>query len=117
MNPKKGKSEVLFGRKPRNKDRTWKLAGGDRRDQCVQIPRDRIKKWTEFQTIQDKIVQEARKRMMLVWAMGMRGGHLAVKDCVRVWQALVRPILEYGTVVWGEGSGRQRSGYSERWAR
>ena len=28
VNPKKGKSEVmLFGRKPRNKDRKWKLAG------------------------------------------------------------------------------------------
>jgi len=25
-----------------------------------------------------------------------------VEDCVRVWQALVRPKLEYGTVVWGE---------------
>ena len=34
--------------------------------------------------------------------MGMRGGELAVQDCVRVWQALVRPVLEYGTVVWGE---------------
>ena len=28
LNPKKGKSEVmLFGRKPRNKNRKWKLAG------------------------------------------------------------------------------------------
>ena len=40
--------------------------------------------------------------MVAVWAMGMRGGQLPVQDCVRVWQALVRPVLEYGTVVWGD---------------
>jgi hypothetical protein len=54
-----------------------------------------------FKQYKARIVAEARKRMMLVWAMGMRGGELAVQDCVRVWQALVRPVLEYGTVVWG----------------
>ena len=55
-----------------------------------------------FKQYRDRIVAEARKRMMLVWAMGMRGGELAVKDCIRVWQALVRPVLEYGTIVWGD---------------
>src|SRR3954449_10344893 len=40
--------------------------------------------------------------MMLVWAMGMREGMLGVKDCVRAWQALVRPVLEYGAIVWGD---------------
>jgi hypothetical protein len=49
-----------------------------------------------------KIIAEARKRMMLVWAMGMREGVLGVEDGVRAWQALVRPVLEYGTVVWGD---------------
>ena len=37
-----------------------------------------------------------------MWVMGMREGELSVEDCVRVWQALVRPLLEYGVVVWGE---------------
>ena len=41
-----------------------------------------------------KIVAEARKRMMLVWAMGMSEGALGVSDCVRAWQALVRPVAE-----------------------
>src|SRR3954463_10606080 len=36
--------------------------------------------------------------MMLVWAMGMLG----VEDSVRAWQALVRPVLEYGAIVWGD---------------
>ena len=52
-----------------------------------------------FRHYKEKIVTEARKRMMLVWAMGMREGMLGVKDCVRAWQALVRPVLEYGAVM------------------
>jgi hypothetical protein len=55
-----------------------------------------------FKHYKDKIVTEARKRMMAVWAMGMREGMLGVEDCVRAWQALVRPVLEYGAVVWGD---------------
>ena len=27
---------------------------------------------------------------------------MPVSDCVRVWQTLVRPALEYGAAVWGE---------------
>ena len=37
----------------------------------------------------------------------MREGVLGVKDSVRAWQALVRPVLEYGTVVWGEAKWEQ----------
>ena len=40
--------------------------------------------------------------MMLVWAMGMRGGELPAIDCCMVWNALVRPVLEYGAVIWGD---------------
>lgn len=52
--------------------------------------------------MKSRIITEARKRMMLVWAMGMRTGQLPVEDCCRVWKALVRPVLEYGAVVWGD---------------
>ena len=34
--------------------------------------------------------------------MGIREGMLGVEDCVRAWQALVRPVLEYGAIVWGD---------------
>ena len=30
------------------------------------------------------------------------GGELSPKDCCIVWNALVRPALEYGAVVWGD---------------
>ena len=68
MNPKKGKSEVmLFGRKPRNKDRKWKLAG-------VEIGETSMYKYLgielrsglNYAHYKAKIVAEARKRMMLV---------------------------------------------------
>jgi len=32
----------------------------------------------------------------------MRRGELPVADCRRSWNALVRPVLEYGAVVWGD---------------
>ena len=104
LNPKKGKSEVmLFGRKPRNKDRKWWLAGVEigETDKYKYLGID-LRSGLCFKQYRDRIVAEARKRMMLVWAMGMRGGELAVRDRVRVWQALVRPVLEYGTIVWGD---------------
>ena len=48
LNPKKGKSEVmLFGRKPRNKNRKWKLAGEEIGETSVQIFRDRAEEWVE----------------------------------------------------------------------
>ena len=55
-----------------------------------------------FKKVKSRFVAEARKRMMLVWAMGMRRGELPVTDCCLVWNALVRSALEYGAVVWGD---------------
>ena len=61
-----------------------------------------------FKLMKSRLVAEARKRMMLVWAMGMRRGELPVADCRRSWNALVRPVLEYG--VGGCKVGGSRSG-------
>jgi len=104
VNPKKGKSEVmLFGRKPRNKNRKWMLGGVEIGETSMyKYLGIELKSGLSFKHYKKKIVAEARRRMMLVWAMGMREGKLGVTDCVRAWQALVRPVLEYGTVVWGE---------------
>ena len=106
VNPKKGKSEVMiFGRKPRKtvNPRKWSLAG-------VEIEETEMYKYLgvelvsalNFKLMKSRLVAEARKRMMLVWAMGMRRGELPVADCRRSWNALVRPVLEYGAVVWGD---------------
>ena len=94
----------MFGRKPRSKrERKWWLAGAEIQETesykylgVDMVSRLNVKKMKE------RYVAKARKRMMLVWAMGMRGGELPAADCCRVWNALVRPVLEYGAVVWGE---------------
>ena len=77
LNPKKGKSEVmLFGRKPRKRG-SWELAG-------VEIGETSVYKYLGveltsgicFKKYKDKMLTDARKRKMQVWAMGMRGGQL-----------------------------------------
>jgi len=104
VNPKKGKSEVMiFGKKPEEGNRKWWLAGVEVGEACVyKYLGIEIRSGLCFKQYKARILTEARRRMMLVWAMGIRQGELAVVDCVRVWQALVRPVLEYGTVVWGD---------------
>ena len=74
LNPKKGKSEVMiFGRKPRNKDRKWWLAGEEIGETCMyKYLGIELRSGLSFKHYKDKIVTEARKRMMQVWAMGMR---------------------------------------------
>ena len=78
-------------------NRRWELVG----ETSVQTPRIELKSGLWFKQYKEKFLKEARGTMMRVWGMGMREGELLVEDCVRVWQALVRPLLEYG-VVWGE---------------
>ena len=106
VNPKKGKSEVmLFGRKPRKTkhERKWCLAGVDiqETDSYKYLGVDLVSS-LNFKKLKSRLVADARKRLMLVWAMGMRRGELPVEHCCRVWNALVRPVLEYGAVVWGD---------------
>ena len=55
----------------------------------------------DFKKLKERYVAR-RGRMMLVWAMGMRGGELPAIDCCMMWNALVRPVLEYGAVIWGD---------------
>ena len=103
VNPKKGKSEVMVFGKNRKEERKWWLAG-------VEIGETDMYKYLgielrsglSFKAYKTRILREAKRRMMETWTMGMRKGELPVKDCERVWQALVRPVLEYGAEIWGE---------------
>jgi hypothetical protein len=104
VNPKQGKSEVMvFGRRVKEKKaRTWMLGG----EQIEETARYKylgmdLGKGIQFKALKDRLWKNARKRMMIVWAMGMRSGELPVQDCCSVWKALVRPALEYGAEVWG----------------
>ena len=119
LNPKKGKSEVMiFGRKPRKTKevRKWWLAGEEIQETgSYKYLGIELVSGLDFKKLKERYVAEARKRMMLVWAMGMRGGELPPKACCMVWNALVGLVLEYGAVVWGdvvweEAEAVQRSG-------
>ena len=116
VNPKKDKSEVmLFGRKPRSKNRKWMLAG-------VEIGETNMYKYLgielkselSFKNYKEKVIAEARRRMMLVWAMGMRGQVRRAGLCQSV--ASVSEVR-----VWNSSMGRSEVGTgrtsTERWGR
>jgi hypothetical protein len=96
---------MLFGKKPRKTkhERKWWLAGVEiqETDSYKYLGVDLVS-GLNFKKLKERIVADARKRMMLVWAMGMRRGELPVEHCCRVWNALVRPVVEYGAVIWGD---------------
>ena len=96
---------MIFGRKPRKTKggRKWTLAGEEIQEtECYKYLGVELVGRLDFKKLKERYVAEARKRMMLVWAMGMRGGELPAIDCCMVWNALVRPVLEYGAVIWGD---------------
>ena len=99
VNPKKGKSEVMvFGRNHRVAQK-WMLAGKQIGETSVyKYLGVELCKGLNFKLFKDRKVKEARQRMMRVWAMGMRGGQMPVKQ----WKTLVRPVLEYGAAVIGD---------------
>src|SRR5438105_1031942 len=55
-----------------------------------------------FKDFKKRIKEKARRNVSRVWTMGMYDGCLSVKACVNLYQALVRSILEYGCVIWGD---------------
>ena len=95
---------MLFGRKPRTRKegRRWWLAGVEIQEtgSYKYLGVDLVSR-LNFKKMKERYVAQARKRMMMVWAMGMRRGELPA-DCCKVWNALVRPVLEYGAVIWGD---------------
>ena len=103
VNPKKGKSEVMrFGKTGRSQTK-WMLGGKEIYETAqYKYLGVEINKGIQFKALKERLLRSARRRMMTVWGMGMRRGEMPVSDCVRVWQTLVRPALEYGAVVWGE---------------
>ena len=52
----------------------------------------------------EKMIRKASKRLGKAWSMAMISGCLSVRSGIKIWQALVRPVLEYGAEVWEEES-------------
>ena len=55
--------------------------------------------WNEFRK---RLIDKAKKSMRMAWSMGIRKGKLTAKAAAKVWETLVRPILEYGAEICGE---------------
>ena len=53
--------------------------------------------------LKTRLENKAGRNMTVAMAMGIRSGHLSAKAAIGIWKALVRPVLEYGAEVWGEG--------------
>ena len=109
VNPKKGKSEVMvFGRRKRQKEtRKWMLGGKQifETDQYKYLGVD-LGKGLHFKVLKDRLVKNAKKRMMLVWAMGMRTGDLPVEDLM----SSVEGVGETSTRVRSSSVGRSQVG-------
>ena len=48
----------------------------------------------------ESMIRKANKILGKAWCWGVRSGCMSVKSGVKAWQALVRPVLEYGAEVW-----------------
>ena len=55
--------------------------------------------FTEFKK---RIKEKARRNVSRIWRMGMYEGCLSVKATIKLYQTLVRQVLEYGAEIWGE---------------
>ena len=64
---------------------------------------DRGWNWSK---VKERMLEKARKRVSGLYCTGVKQG-LSVKAAVRGWEVLVRPVLEYGCEIWGEGKWRE----------
>ena len=53
-----------------------------------------------------QMLQKARMNVGRVWHMGIRSGVVSVQGGINLWEALVRPVLEFSCAVWGGGDWR-----------
>ena len=56
-------------------------------------------RWKKMKSI---MLEKARKRVGVAWGMALNSGCMTVRSGKRIWEALVRPVLEYGAEVWEE---------------
>src|SRR6185437_11594328 len=50
----------------------------------------------------NRMLEKARRNMVRIWYMGIRSGFLSTKASLNLWETLVRPLLEYGSEIWGD---------------
>ena len=102
MNRKKSQV-VSFCKKPRSNHPTWKLGGGTLSTvTCYKYLGIELTKTLNWRTYLKRITKKARRNMTKSFAMGIRTGHMSVGMSNNLWQTLVRPVVEYGSEIWGD---------------
>jgi len=54
----------------------------------------------EWKSFKEKILQKAKKKYGLVLILHARHSFLSTLALTNIWQALVRPIMEYAAEIW-----------------
>ena len=68
--------------------------------------------WKKFKKSR---LMKARMARVKAWSMALRAGIVSVKSGVRIWESLVRPVIEFGSEVWGtEGDDDWREAEAEQ---
>jgi hypothetical protein len=106
FNQKKSKV-VVFG-EWKIISRPWKLGGKDveQLSSYNYLGLD-IKSNLSWDKFRERLLEKAKKTMMKSWAMGIRSGFLSVEATVKTWKILVRPLVEYGSEIWGVDTWRE----------
>ena len=58
-----------------------------------------VEKGGAWKKNKDRMLRKARRAAALAWNMAVRMGDMSVKGMTSMWNALVRPHLEYGAEV------------------
>ena len=66
-----------------------------------------LDKKLSFKDFKARMLDKARRNMLRIWYLGIRGGYLSVKASLNLYETLVRTLLEYGSEIWGEKNGLQ----------
>ena len=69
-------------------------------------------RWDKFK---HRLLEKAKKASVVSFAMGIRSGNLTVAAALKIWNMLVRPLLEYGAEIWGPEKWEMPKNYSGKW--
>jgi hypothetical protein len=103
INLDRGKTEVVVYGGPKKGVEGVEIWYGDKKINVVSgytylgMEIDKGGGWRRYK---EKMIRKTRRRVAEVWGMLLRIGKMTVKAGVRIWQALVRPLLEFGAEVW-----------------
>ena len=98
----KNKSKVVVIRERGVQRQVWKLG----RKTIQQVDSYKylgivVKQNLRCDKFKHRLLEKANKASVVSFAMGIRSGNLTVAAALKIWNMLVKPLLEYGAEIWG----------------